>query len=449
MAFGVTSAGFNGKTLTDIKPEIEAGFRGEFGANCDLEPNSPDGQLIGIISDLLAELWQLAGAVYAAQDPDKATGQAQDAVCAITGTTRDPAAPSRALLTCTGSDATFLATGREVSVVPTGERFATLADVTTANAGLYANSTAYVVGDFLRTAFPRVYVCITAGTTSGAGTGPAGTAADITDGTAHFRYVGEGPAYAQVEVEAAVDGPTSAVSGTLTQIETPVSGWSSAVNLEDAVLGQNTESNDGLRVKREAELAASGSGTLPAIRAAVLKVPEVTSCVVFQNTGNVTDADGRPPHSVEAVVEGGADAAIAAALFVNVSAGIQPYGTTIVAVTDSQGNPWNVGLSRPSALTLWVRVDVVKDPLVFPVDGSDQIKAAIVGDEPNYPIGKDAVSSRISSRCFQIPGVLDVTLCYIRLISPPVASTTIAAGPRDRMQLDSSRVTVNVVDGVP
>lgn len=446
---GVTPSGFVGKTLLEIKEEIDAAWRAEFGANTDLSPDSPDGQIIGIVSDRFAELWELAQAVYSAQDPDKATGQAQDAVCAITGTIRDPASNSTVTLTCTGTNATILLTGREVSVDGTGDRFATTADATLATATAYATSTVTAEGAFIRTAVPRIYVCTTAGTTAGAGTGPAGTGSDIIDGTAHFRYVGDGAAYAQVAAQAADTGPVAALAFTINTIETPVSGWSTVLNLTDAVLGEDEEADDALRVKREAELAAAGAGTLPAIRAAVLRVEGVTSCIVFKNDTSAVDADGRPAHSAEAVVEGGADADIAAAIYDNVSAGVEPYGTTVVSVTDSQGLSWDVGFTRPTLLTIWVRVDVIKDPLVFPVDGEDQIIAAIVADEANYPIGKNVTASRVSSRVYQVPGVLDVTLTYIRTSSPPIAATTIAVGPRERADFDSGRITVMLSDGVP
>ena len=47
---GVTADGFTAKTALEIKAEIEADWREEFGANVDLSPDSPDGQIIGINS---------------------------------------------------------------------------------------------------------------------------------------------------------------------------------------------------------------------------------------------------------------------------------------------------------------------------------------------------------------------------------------------------------------
>jgi hypothetical protein len=142
----------------------------------------------------------------------------------------------------------------------------------------------------------RIYELITAGTSAGSG-GPTTTAADITDNTAHWRYVGEGTAYAQVAAESVDTGPKVAASGTLTVIETPVARWESAINLLDAVNGRDVESDSALRLRREAEIHAQGNAVAEAIRADVLRVTDVTSVTVFANDTDVTDADGVPPHS--------------------------------------------------------------------------------------------------------------------------------------------------------
>jgi len=54
-------------------------------------------------------------------------------------------------------------------------------------------SHAYAQGALITNDTGKLYVCITAGTSAGAG-GPTGTAADITDGTVHWMYAGAGGA---------------------------------------------------------------------------------------------------------------------------------------------------------------------------------------------------------------------------------------------------------------
>lgn len=52
----------------------------------------------------------------------------------------------------------------------------------------WVQSTAYVIGDRVNNDTGKIYECITAGTSAGSG-GPTGTNADITDNTAHWKYV--------------------------------------------------------------------------------------------------------------------------------------------------------------------------------------------------------------------------------------------------------------------
>lgn len=53
----------------------------------------------------------------------------------------------------------------------------------------WATETAYVLADRRANDSGKVYECITAGTSAASG-GPTGTGSDITDGTAHWKYVG-------------------------------------------------------------------------------------------------------------------------------------------------------------------------------------------------------------------------------------------------------------------
>lgn len=444
---GLDLTGFTPKTALEIKAEIEAAWRAEFGANVLLSPNEPDGQLIGILTERFAELWELLQAIYAAYDPDKALGQALDAVCAITGTVRDPATRSEVTLTATGDDGTSLLTGREASVAITGDRFRTTEDATLVLLDVWAALTFYDEGDRVSND-GNAYQATASGTSAGAG-GPSGEGTAILDGSVTWRFLGAGEAAVDIPAEGVETGPLLAVSGTLTTIETPVSGWSGVTNVEDADPGSDEESDDALRAKREAELAAAGAGTINAIRADLLKVDDVTAAVVFQNDTDAVDADGRPPHSVEAVVEGGTDDEIAASLFKNVSAGIATFGSETVQVADSYGNLWDVNFNRVDLIAIWVRVDVVVNALEFPVNGADQIKAAIVADEANYDIGLDVRASRVEKNVWSVPGVLDVSLTYIGISNPAVAATTIVLDVRERASFDTGRITVNVSAGSP
>lgn len=72
--YGVQPTGFVRKPLSVIKADMEAKNRAEFGSNVIQTPQSPLGQLNGILSEVATKIWELAESVYQSYDPNQATG---------------------------------------------------------------------------------------------------------------------------------------------------------------------------------------------------------------------------------------------------------------------------------------------------------------------------------------------------------------------------------------
>lgn len=448
---GLTFAGFTPKTLEEIKAELEDAFRAAFGESIDVSAESVFGQIIGIQSERYAELWELAEALHSEFNPDNATGARLDGLSALTGTVREPATKSNTTITATGDNGTVLPIGRVVSVEITGIRFATDAAGTIAAATPWVIATNYVAGQRITNgASPaRVYECTTGGTSAGVGTGPSGTGSAIVDNTVTWKHLGEGAGVVDVLASAEDTGPLIAAAGTLNTIETPVSGWKGVTNLADAELGADVEGDPSLRLRREDEIRGPAKAANPAVRAAILKLPDVETCTVFGNRTNSVNGDGLPPHSVECLILGGDEDEIRKAIFENVAEGIETYGGVSGTHTDSEGNNHTIEFSRPTEYEIWIDVYVTKDDLEFPVDGDDQIKAAIVAFGALSKTGKNVVSSALKAQAFKIAGVLDVTACYIRTAPAPFSEVTIAMGLRDLARYDTARINVYLASGTP
>lgn len=447
MTFGLTINGFVSKTLTDIKTEIENDERAAFGQSIRVDAKSVFGQINGVFAGQLAEVWEVAEACDAAFDPDRATGTALDAICAITGTVRLPATKSTTIATCTGTPGTVVAPNRLVSVSSTGTKFA-LAGGTIVAAQAWAALTAVSIGQ-RRTRASNVYECIVSGTTGG--TGPSGTGSTIVDGSVTWKWIGAGTGVIDMLAQAVSTGPFVALANTLRTIETPVAGWLSVTNLLDAQTGSDVETDAALRLRREEELQGAANASANAIRARVLRVGDgtnnpVTTCRVFQNTTMVTDADGLPPKSVEVLVQGGEDQDVLDAVFDAVAAGIETYGNVTGTVLDDAGYAQDVAFSRPTTKNVYVVVHVYKDPATFPVDGETQIKQALVVP---YPVAQDVHASAVGARAFKVPGVQTVPTVYIGLAPSPASSTSITCGPRDLAVFDTSRITVTLYNLSP
>jgi len=96
--FGMTNNGFKIKRLPEIKASLEASARVSLGSDATLLPDSVEGTIISIFSEIIAEEWEQLGAAYSAFDPLHVTGQALDNLVLLNGLSRLPPLPSRAFL---------------------------------------------------------------------------------------------------------------------------------------------------------------------------------------------------------------------------------------------------------------------------------------------------------------------------------------------------------------
>lgn len=458
----LTTAGLQIATIADLLDQLRTAWRAAFGQSIDVSDASPDGQFLGVFAEPAALINELLEIVVSSIDPDKATGALLVALCRLTGTTPLGATFSTVTLTLTGVPTTPVPEGSLASTASTGQQFATMTDATITALTAWAPSTAYSAGtgpdDAARvTNGSNAYICITSGTSAGSG-GPTTQAADITDGTVHWQFLGIGTGAVDASARATVTGPVVAVAGDITSIDSPTGGWQSGsggvINLLDAAIGRNAMTDPELRILRQLELAQPGTSPSDAIRAALLHVDEgtsdpVVSCTVFMNVTDITDADGVPPHSVECMVKGGSNASIFAALLANVSAGIRTHGTVVGTITDSSGIAQTMKFSRVAEVPIYVAVTFTKDPDVYPSDGDNQVKLAIATAGNARPDGADAVASAVLASVFSVAGVIDVSLPLIGTAPFPSASTTIAITTRQRATWDTTRIAVTSSNGTP
>lgn len=465
MAYGLQLEGFVPKPQDVIKTELDTAYKDTFGAQLGSNPDgsipadSVAGQRIGLHAERMAELWEVGQALASSKDPDGATGRQLDILCAITGTTRNPERKTVGTVTVTGDPLTLVVAGSTVSIPVVGTRFGTDANATTATVAAWVVNTAYALGDRVTNgaAPARVYQAVAPGTSALVGPGPSGTGAAIIDGSVTWSYVGDGTAAIDVAITAEVAGPFAALTGQITQIDSPASGWKSVRNMADCATGAYVETDASLRNRRLNELPGRGNGPLPAIRADLLKVGQGTAnavldCIVFENYTDVVDVNGIPAHSFEAVVLGGLDADIRQTIFDTKPAGIRPHGGVTGIVVDSTGISHTIKFSRPTTYSIWIEIDVTYNAATWPLDGQDQVKAAILAaltPANGYTLGKDVTSWGIGAAVDVVPGVLNVTAIRLGTAPAPVGTADIPIGIREVALFDSARILVTAVAGTP
>lgn len=387
MSFGLTSTGFNRKTVEDILAEIEASEKSIIDPEIDVSPETPVGQLNGIFAAKLGEGWELAEAVNANQYPDTASDFGLDGVASITGTFRNAADKGTV-----GLDLTLNAG----TTVPAG-------------------SIAEVTGDSTNR-----WVTLT----------------DAVNSTG-------GPLVVSVTAEAEVAGLIAANAATIAVISTPVAGWTAVTNPLDAVPGAEIDTDAQLRLRRDAELSLAGSATVNAIRADLLQVEDVISVTVFHNPTDVVDANGLPPHSVEAIVRGGTDDDVREALFDTVGGGIRTIGTITGTVVDDQGFTQPANFSRPTEVEIFLEIDIDIDPTEYPATGDALVAAAVaLFGTTNYDTGDDVVLSKLNVPICSVDGVLDITEIRVGRTILPVSTVNEVMAARELALLDTARIVV-------
>lgn len=450
---GLTSTGLVIETIDDTRTGMEQDLRDTFFSSLPLGDETLLGHIVGMLAIMYGRVWERLEEVNSSQDPDKATGQSLDALSILTGTFRQPATSSTAVLTLCGTPATVVASGSIVAAASTGTLWDTRDTVALVALANWAITTAYSVGQRVTNA-SRCYECITAGTSAGSG-GPTTSSSNITDGTAHWKYLGEGTGAVDVDADAEVTGPIVAVAYDLTIIQTPVSGWSSVLNLLDADEGADEATDEELRLVRTLELAGAGASTKDALRADLLKLTGVISATVFNNPENTTDVDGVPPHAFETLVRGGDSQEIVDTIANNQPEGIGTYGSSSGTHTDSEGTAVTINYSRPTLINVYVDVTLEYDASLYPTDGDTQTKTAIATWGDGFGNGADVDPTGVGAQAFTISGVRGVPRVeiYTDVINPTpsvwAATTAYSAtvGSRSVVSNDNGRTYICITAG--
>lgn len=238
-------------TLLNGTSDGTPGLFAIYGADINVDSNSPDGQRLNIIAQIIADLYDYAGQIYTSMDPDQAIGTQLDSRCAINGVIRQGGTYTEQNIVVVVSQAVTLP----------GLDTAPLAPFTVADAN------------------GNQYQLLTTYNFSGAGT-------------------------ATLAFQAALVGNITSSLNTITNTVTELLGVTSVNNpAAPTVAGLNQETDAALRIRRAASVELPSKGYLQGLIGAITDITGVAQVNIYENDTNTTDANGIPPHSIWIVVD--------------------------------------------------------------------------------------------------------------------------------------------------
>lgn len=334
------------ETFDEIFQRLAAELRVIYGNEINLAYESPDGQRISIIAQLLLDLETYALQLYNQMDADLASGEWLNKLIKFAGIFRRPATRS------------------QVDVDIETDRLVTL-------------PAGYTVEDDLGQ--PWVL----------------NSSVQIGIGTSTVTLV------------AKEFGDFAALAGT---VETPVTivlGVLSVTNPTAATIGVNEETDEELRIRRFNSVENPAYSTLGGLNAKLLNLPNVTDARVYENDTDDYDAGkDLDAHHIWAVVEGGTVADIVETLTKQRTSGCgtkgEESGIYNETVTRPDGSTFiithEMEFDRPELVPLYIRFKATRTDTLSPID-LDLMKSILVNRK--FRIGEDLKASTLYSLIYQ------------------------------------------------
>lgn len=326
--FTVTNQGVITADTADIKSEFEQAYKEALGANLNTDSSTPVGQLI--TNDTNALTTAMAECVAMANENNVyyATGQALDVAAAMYGYYRKSAVPTTVIA---------LVSGTANTVIPAGS--------------LFSDGT-------------HEYKSLNVATI------PVGGSVSI-------------------ECQCTEDGAIACPANTLTTIVSEIAGLDSVTNVNDGIIGYESESDNAFRDRITANfLNKRARAILGAIVDNIAAINNVISVVGEENPEDDTvtkSGVSMPPHSIFLTVLGGDTSKIAEVIAQQKTLGAETLGNTNVAFVDEySGYVYSYKIYRPTQVTLYAKVEFSTNEYTAP-NASDQIKALIVEYITNNP----------------------------------------------------------------
>lgn len=479
--YGVTPAGFVPKRLDEIRDGINQRIREATGIDVSINPQSVIQVLVTGIADEIAAMWETAQDAYYAMYPSSAEGISLDNAMQFGGVLRERDRRTVYNLKCTGENGTVIPYGTMVSSDTQPEKFFKCFSEQT----ISINNFREVAIRVLDISVDQLMVTVNGESFQytrkrsdpdqdmlknfAEAIRPYGLTATLEDdGTIWLRddngmssnvlYLSENTMVTRVVsnilFQSIEYGKIYIPKGYLKKIYTNVSGLLSVTNDIDPVYGRLEATDVEARQDYIRQVMRRSSNMLDSIRAELYSLENVTAVRTWENDGDYVDNDGRPPHSIEVLVEGGADAEIARVIYAKKADGIYSHGNVRYPIADEYGNVHDIGFSRPVRNYVWLKIQLTHmEGTELPTNYAATVQGIIAEKGQEFGIGEYITLQRLYSDIYaRVPNVVNVHISgYMTLDvteEPDEAAytlTNLTLGPRDKAVFDRARTEVKII----
>lgn len=284
--------GINGlvtQTYSEIVNDIVAKFTNIYGANINIEQNSSDGQWLGILAQMKADVLDLITQYYNNLDTDTAIGLAQQVLYKLNGLYIKAFTYSYCYVNVIATESVSLQ-GLDENVESADGTGYTATDV---------NGNRWILVD----------------------------SANLNAGTTNL-----------LNFRAAELGAVTAQPNTINTMETVLKGIAGVNNpAANYITGVTGETSSEFRTRRKKSMSVPSQGFKESIQSQMLALPNVTQCKVYENKTDET-VNTMPPHSFWVVVLGGTAQEIGQVIYANTPPGIPMKGSQSVQVSRPSGD---------------------------------------------------------------------------------------------------------------
>lgn len=315
------STGLTVKTLSEIVADLTSAMQGIYGADINVESNSPDGQMINVFAQASVDNLEVLVDVYNAMDPELSFGVNLNKVVALNGITRNPATYTTTPVSITTNRALTLIGRDALEANPEAQVYS----VQDSNKNVFELLTTYAFG--------------AAGTQS-------------------------------LSFQAATPGALEVLPNTITEQATPQLGVTVVNNpsVSTTYVGVDEETDVALKIRRAKMFLLASTGPADAVQAALL-APYVSGGVTYEasdamvvENNTAAPVGGVPAYSIYCIVKDNGHAShrfeIPYQIVSKKIPGCGLYGTESETITRNNGLPfigkWDWAVAQPLYITFGI-----------------------------------------------------------------------------------------------